>query len=107
MLQGLETSEGCELDFSEEHNSCEPVNTDPECTLAKAVRSSLQRLDLDSTPVGVPYATDGSRLTGCNVPIVVFGPGDIAQAHTKDEFVELAQVETAVRVLQAVPALCS
>ena len=32
-------------------------------------------------------------------PAVVFGPGDIAQAHTKDEWVELAQVEKAAEIL--------
>jgi acetylornithine deacetylase len=30
---------------------------------------------------------------------VVFGPGDIAQAHTCDEWIEVAQVEAASEVL--------
>ena len=30
---------------------------------------------------------------------MVFGPGDIAQAHTKDEWVELDQVEQAAEML--------
>jgi acetylornithine deacetylase len=29
------------------------------------------------------------------LPCVVFGPGDIAQAHTKDEWIELDQVQLA------------
>ncbi len=42
--------------------------------------------------VGVPYGTDAGPLGAGGLPCVVFGPGDIAQAHTKDEWVELDQV---------------
>jgi acetylornithine deacetylase len=44
-------------------------------------------------PVGVPYGTNAAALAERGVPTVVLGPGDIAQAHTADEWVELAQVE--------------
>ena len=41
---------------------------------------------------GVPYGTDGGPLGESGLPCFVFGPGDIAQAHTVDEWVELDQV---------------
>jgi acetylornithine deacetylase len=47
----------------------------------------------------VPYGTDASTLAEAGVPSVVFGPGDIAQAHTCDEWVDLAEVEAASEVL--------
>lgn len=47
----------------------------------------------------VPYGTDASTIRQAGIPAVVFGPGDIAQAHTKDEWVELAQVEQAAEIL--------
>jgi len=47
----------------------------------------------------VPYGTDASTVQEAGIPAVVFGPGDIAQAHTKDEWVELAQIEQAAEVL--------
>jgi acetylornithine deacetylase len=47
----------------------------------------------------VPYGTDASTLAEAGVPSVVFGPGDIAQAHTCDEWIELAQVEAAAEIL--------
>jgi acetylornithine deacetylase/succinyl-diaminopimelate desuccinylase family protein len=47
----------------------------------------------------VPYGTDASTIRQAGVPAVVFGPGDIAQAHTKDEWVELSQIEQAAEVL--------
>jgi acetylornithine deacetylase/succinyl-diaminopimelate desuccinylase-like protein len=45
---------------------------------------------------GVPYGTDAGPLGASGLPCLVFGPGDIAQAHTKDEWVELDQVRAAV-----------
>ena len=36
----------------------------------------------------VPYGTDASTLAEAGMPSVVFGPGDIAQAHTCDEWID-------------------
>jgi acetylornithine deacetylase len=49
--------------------------------------------------VAVPYGTDASTLAEAGVPSVVFGPGDIAQAHTCDEWVDLDEVEEASEIL--------
>jgi acetylornithine deacetylase/succinyl-diaminopimelate desuccinylase-like protein len=49
--------------------------------------------------VAVPYGTDASTLAEAGVPAVVFGPGSIDQAHTCDEWVDLAEVEAASEVL--------
>ena len=48
--------------------------------------------------VGVQYGTHASRLAAAGVPSVVFGPGSIAQAHTKDEWIEVAQLDWAAEV---------
>ena len=45
--------------------------------------------------VGVPFGTDAGPLGAGGLPCVVFGPGDIAQAHTSDEWVDLEQVHRA------------
>ncbi len=45
--------------------------------------------------IGVPYGTDAGPLGEAGLPCMVFGPGDIAQAHTKDEWIELEQVRIA------------
>jgi acetylornithine deacetylase len=49
--------------------------------------------------MAVPYGTDASTLAEAGIPAVVFGPGDIAQAHTCDEWVALDEVEQAAEVL--------
>jgi acetylornithine deacetylase/succinyl-diaminopimelate desuccinylase family protein len=45
--------------------------------------------------MGVPFGTDAGPLSAKGTPCVVFGPGDIAQAHTRDEWIELDQVRMA------------
>ncbi len=64
--------------------------------LAEAVSAAVATVT-GSTPQlhGVPYGTDAGPLAEAGLPCLVFGPGDIAQAHTKDEWVELDQVRTA------------
>jgi acetylornithine deacetylase ArgE len=49
--------------------------------------------------LAVPYGTDASTLAEAGTPAVVFGPGDIAQAHTRDEWVPLDEVEQASEIL--------
>ena len=50
------------------------------------------------------YGTNASVFAEAGVPSVVFGPGSIAQAHTADEWIELAQVDAAAAALAATVA---
>ena len=45
--------------------------------------------------VDLGYWTEASRLSERGIDAVVFGPGDVAQAHAADEYVEIAELETA------------
>ncbi len=51
--------------------------------------------DQHSQCLGVSYCTHASTTSGAGVPSVVFGPGSIAQAHTKDEFIAIEQLNRA------------
>jgi acetylornithine deacetylase len=45
---------------------------------------------------GVAYGSDASKLQQLGgVPSIVFGPGSIAQAHSREEWVPIEQVERA------------
>jgi acetylornithine deacetylase ArgE len=46
----------------------------------------------------VHYGTDASKFAEAGMPAVVLGPGDIAQAHTANEWVETEQVQAAETV---------
>jgi acetylornithine deacetylase len=42
----------------------------------------------------VSYATEAGLFQAANVPAVVCGPGDIAQAHTADEWIAVSEIES-------------
>jgi acetylornithine deacetylase len=44
-----------------------------------------------------PWFSDASILGGARCPAVCIGPGSIAQAHTKDEFILLSDLEEGAR----------
>lgn len=46
------------------------------------------------------YATDAGVYNSMGIPTVVFGPGDIAQAHTDSEYIELDQLHQAVAIIE-------
>ena len=65
------------------------------------VGRTLRTLRLPDQPLGVPFSTEASDLSDAGIPTVVLGPGDIAAAHTRDESVEVTQVERAADVYLA------
>ena len=68
-----------------------------------ALAATMQRAALAagyaSESIGVPYGTDAAPISAAGVPSIVFGPGSIAQAHTADEWLDLAQLQAASDVL--------
>ena len=73
----------------------EPMYTDPD---SHFVQESLA-LAGRSAPRTVCYGTDGGTFTELKQKIV-FGPGDIAQAHTEDEWVSLEQLESGTNAFE-------
>ena len=50
--------------------------------------------------VGAPWFSDGAIFAQHGVPAVAFGAGSIAQAHTRDEFTPVAQVERCAAAME-------
>jgi acetylornithine deacetylase/succinyl-diaminopimelate desuccinylase family protein len=50
-------------------------------------------------PLGVHFFCDAAILSAGGIPSVVFGPGDVAQAHTADEWISLAELERGKNLL--------
>ena len=59
---------------------------------------------LGDEPVGLQFWTDGALLAAHGTPAVVCGPGDIAQAHSLDEWVSVDQLGRAAEVYFAIAA---
>lgn len=68
--------------------------------LVQAFRTAIRSADRDDTPAVADYLTNAVAFAARGVPALVFGPGDVAQAHTDHEFIELAELETATAILQ-------
>lgn len=60
--------------------------------------SVLKSMGLPDSLTGVGYGTDASSFSRAGIPAVVLGPGDIAQGHTADEWIELSQLNAGVDV---------
>ena len=74
------------------------LDTSPDAAVVKAAAAALRPQGRDpATELGT-YGTDASKLARAGIPSIVLGPGDIAQAHTDDEWVSLAEVATAAQV---------
>jgi len=67
-------------------------------SMTEAKIITLGRSKFESELQGVHYGTDGSKLARAGIQTVVCGPGDIADAHNKDEHIEIEQVELATRL---------
>ena len=75
----------------------EPMDSETHGDLKERVCAMLCARGCDATPQGAPWATNASHY-GTLLPAVVLGPGDIAQAHTKDEWIALSQLDLAGRL---------
>jgi acetylornithine deacetylase/succinyl-diaminopimelate desuccinylase-like protein len=74
---------------------CLPLETNPKLPLVRHfLRSAGQR-----RPAGVDFFCDAAVLAAGGIPSVVFGPGDIAQAHTADEWISLDSLERGKNLL--------
>lgn len=67
----------------------------PPLTASETALEAIKRWGIDRGP-DVDFWTEAALFEAGGLPAVVIGPGDIAQAHTADEFVEIAQLERGV-----------
>ena len=72
-----------------------PMETNLNLPLVRQFLDSLKQ----TRPVGVDYFCDAAVLAAGGIPSVVFGPGDISQAHTTDEWISLRALEQARELL--------
>lgn len=73
-----------------------PLPPENSAALHGWMQPAFASLGLDHAAVGVPYATDASHYAAAGAQVVVLGPGDIAQAHTRDEFLDRHELARAV-----------
>jgi acetylornithine deacetylase/succinyl-diaminopimelate desuccinylase-like protein len=74
-----------------EVRECPPLFTDPENPWVKRFGEPL---------ASAPWFCDAAIFAARGVPAVAFGPGNTEQAHTADEWIELAEVYRAARITE-------
>ena len=93
----------CGIDF-EEILDYPALDTAADAAIVTLAKSLAGRND----HAKVAFGTEASLFTGiADIPAVVIGPGSIAQAHTPDEFVEMAELEKCAGFVERLIAHCA
>ena len=89
--------EGSGIEFGVEELLLDwPLDTPPESATVRCAQWVASGMGLEDRLHGVAYGSDASKLQQLGgVPSIVFGPGSIAQAHSREEWVPIEQVERA------------
>lgn len=74
------------------------LNNDQNGWLAEALLQQIEPVAGPRQAIGVFYGTHASRTAAKGVTSVVFGPGSIDQAHTKDEWIAIDELEKAAEI---------
>jgi acetylornithine deacetylase len=96
-----QTLAGLDVDISTPLVAAPPMDTDPDSTIVQLALAAGRAAGASSEVESANYCTDASFYPQIEVPTVVFGPGSIAQAHTKDEWISIDQLEMGVRAYEA------
>ena len=74
----------------------EPAEISPDAAIVEAVRAGMADAGLpDAEPEGATYGADSRHYIAAGIPTVVFGPGDIEEAHYPNETIAWDEVESA------------
>ncbi len=92
-----------ELDYLLESTfEAPPLAPDDSGELFDVVRGVLDGLNLPSEASGATYTTHAGSYAAAGLPAIVIGPGDLAKAHTADEWIDLVELERSVAVYRGI-----
>jgi acetylornithine deacetylase/succinyl-diaminopimelate desuccinylase-like protein len=100
-LHGLLAAHHCTADVAPPFLFAEAVWNDPKSAYCQSLLSACKSAGTAPSLGTADYATDACTLQAAGVPTLVFGPGDIAQAHTADESIDVKEIFQARRILDA------
>jgi acetylornithine deacetylase len=78
-----------------------PLPPENSAVLHAWLQSTLTTLGLDPAAVGAPYATEASYFAAAGAQVIVLGPGHLAQAHTRDEWLDRRALAKATELYSA------
>jgi acetylornithine deacetylase/succinyl-diaminopimelate desuccinylase family protein len=95
-IQAILLSESCSI---QTRLGCPALNPANSTVLVQQLGAVIDQVVGKHEVHAVPYGTDASSVSQAGIPAVVFGPGSIDQAHTKDEWIDLKQIPLAAEIL--------
>jgi acetylornithine deacetylase len=81
-----------------------PLDLDLDAPLTGATIAGARAHGLEGNVAGLSCWTDAALFDAAGIPALCFGPGDIARAHSAQEWVESADIERAADVLEHICA---
>jgi acetylornithine deacetylase len=87
-----------ELVIEDPYQSFGSMEVAPDAPIVRLAQDAVRRVEGEHSIRGVAYGTDAAELAAVGIPCVVLGPGDIAQAHSSTEYVEIRQVVKAAAI---------
>jgi len=94
----LSNLEGCEI--QEPHLSVSGMEVADHAPIVQNLAQAVRSVCGEAIVEAAHYATDAGIYNSFGVPTVVFGPGNIAQAHTESEYIELQQLHQATTIIE-------
>jgi acetylornithine deacetylase len=77
------------------------LDTSATSDIVTALGQALRDRGRPAAVTGLPFGTDASKLAQAGIPSVVFGPGSVADAHSADESIAIADVTLAAEIITA------
>ena len=74
------------------------LDTPADAPIVRVARDAVADVCGTANVIGVSYGSDAATLAAAGIPSVLCGPGDIAYAHSADEFVPIAEVVQAAAI---------
>ena len=74
------------------------MDTPVDSPIVQYACAACERVVGESAIEGVGYCCDATKFSRTGIPAIVLGPGNIQNAHSDDEHVDIAEFEAAVRV---------
>ena len=76
-----------------------PANTDPDHPVVRNLQDALMAVGHTPTIQGFNAAADLAWYAAKGIPGIIFGPGDLAQAHSPNEFIPVADMLIATKAI--------
>ena len=93
---------GSEFEISDTWSFNAPFEQEIESGYVQFLFEELKKVNPAARIKGMTAATEAAHVSLHGVPAVVFGPGSLATAHSKDEFINMLEIRDAAQLLASI-----